>query len=116
MDFDEFVEKAELYDNIAKDPIQIVDGISIESMDTNSKKQGQVISKAKTYLRKEEKKSKKSKSEQYLSEITELLDELKDLDKMLALTSKQTIMEKDKKRKNQEINAKMKKIEGLMQK
>ncbi len=115
MDFDEFVEKAELYDNIAKDPIQIVDGISIESMDTNSKKQGQVISKAKTYLRKEEK-SKKSQSEQYLSEITELLDELKDLDKMLALTSKQTIMEKDKKRKNQEINAKMKKIEGLMQK
>ena len=69
---------------------------------------------------KEEEKSKESKKEEkaknYLDEISQLLDELNELNNMLKQTSIEIKSEKARKRINKEIRAKMDKIENLLDK
>ena len=58
---------------------------------------------------------KNNTQDTYLDEISELLGELDELDAMLKQTSSEIKEEKGKKKKNEELRAKMKKVEDMIQ-
>ena len=122
--------------------VQIVDGIKIERYNPEkvAKKQGKEIKQdnsTETELYEETTQDDKdyiepqgeaiqddtevksegnlTEEESYLDEITNLLGELEGLDVLLKATSVEIKDEKDKKQKNAEIRAKMKKIDDIIQ-
>lgn len=132
-------EEWEKYDGLYEDDgdkSQIVDGIKIENYDFKAEKakrnlkekknneiqedevsesESEQINAYKGQLEQVDKIEKYSSQKSYLKEIIGLLDELEELDEMLKQTSSELKSEKNKKQKNKELEKKILKVKGLME-
>ena len=88
---------------------QIVEGVNIESFDFSMQKAK--LNSQNKYKKHSKEQKVENNSEDYLTEISKLLSELNELDKMLIQTSSEIKNEKDKKRRKKELEAEIKKDE-----